>query len=69
MKNWKTTIGGVISAAATGVFGAHASGMAVPEWLLIAATIANPIGLVLMGGFARDLNVTSEGRKLPIQRA
>ena len=55
MKSWKTTLGGVLLA-----IGGWASTQSDPWWIYKAGGIINIIGALLLGGAARDNNVTSE---------
>ena len=52
MKSWKTTIGGILAAAGTAM---QASDNATVKLI---GQIAGVIGLVLLGGAAKDSNVT-----------
>lgn len=52
MKNWKTTVGGILSAAGIGLAGGGSG------TLHIVGTILASVGALLMGGAAKDSNVT-----------
>jgi hypothetical protein len=52
MKNWKTTLGGILSAAGIGMAGSGNGTMH------IVGTIIASVGALLMGGAAKDNNVT-----------
>jgi len=59
MKNWKTTISGVLSAAAGLVVYLHSGGyVAEPGWLLGAANFIMIGGIASLGLSAKDGNVT-----------
>lgn len=53
MKNWKTTLAGLVGAVATYLATAD-----VAPWLHSLAQLAAPICVALMGAFAKDSNVT-----------
>ena len=59
MKNWKTTVSGVVSAAAGLVVYLHSGGYVVePGWLLGAANFVMIGGIASLGLAAKDGNVT-----------
>ena len=58
MKNWKTTLSGVVSAAAMFVVFAGQNGLTMPHWATVTASFVLMGGLASMGLAAKDSNVT-----------
>lgn len=54
MKNWKTTLGGILAAAGTAMQSSDDS------TVKIIGQIAGVIGLILLGSSAKDHNVTGK---------
>jgi len=52
MINWKTTLGGILSAAGTYLTNSTSG------WLHIVGQVLTMVGLLLLGGMAKDHNVT-----------
>lgn len=57
--NWRTTLGGAITALGLGLQSPEAVGT-VPDWLISFAPIFVVVGPLLVGWAARDSNVSSE---------
>jgi hypothetical protein len=58
MKNWKTTLAGVLSAAGSFVLFAQASGVNVPKMVMLLAAFMQVGGLAGFGIVAKDYNVS-----------
>lgn len=52
MKSWKTTLGGCLAAIGTYLTNSQTG------WLNVVGQVAQAIGLLLLGGAAKDRNVT-----------
>ncbi len=55
MTNWKTTLGGILVA-----IGTFLQNIEDPAWLALIGQVFVAGGAFLVGGYARDYNVTSE---------
>lgn len=57
MRNWKTTLGGILAALGTSLINLHD-----PAWLSIVGQILQASGLFLLGVTAKDFNVSGAGK-------
>lgn len=55
MKSWKTTLGGLL-----GAIGTYLLTVQDPAWVQMVGMVVNALGLLILGGSARDNTVTSE---------
>lgn len=53
MKNWKTTVGGILAAVGSYLVNSNQTG-----WINILGQVCSAVGLLLLGGAAKDKNVT-----------
>lgn len=71
MKNWKTTLGGSLTATGTMLMGAGALDWMPPEHKsksMMIGFIMMAVGTFFTGLFSRDRNVTSSSMGLPIDQ-
>ena len=61
MRNWKTSLSGVVSSIAGLVLAMSTAGVVLPKWVLVTAGFAMAGGFSAMGIFAKDYNVTGVG--------